>query len=123
MLNSDELREIYKRLVGLLTDYHTEMGQNIELYEAYQRLADRDDFSSLSQAQQQSIKHILRSFKLSGVALPEAEKQTYSELKKKLDYPDAMKKIYFIQYLINYFMDLNCMRNYLIKIQLLQMMD
>ena len=84
VLNSDELREIYKRLIGLLTDYNTEMGQNIALYEAYQRLADRDDFSTLSQAQQQSIKHILRSFKLSGVALPEAEKQTYSELKKKL---------------------------------------
>ena len=84
VLNSDELREIYKRLIGLLTDYNTEMGQNVALYEAYQRLADRSDFASLSQAQQQSIKHILRSFKLSGVALPEAKKQRYSELKKKL---------------------------------------
>ena len=84
VLNSDELREIYKRLISLLTDYNTEMGQNVALYQAYQKLADRDDFSSLSQAQQQSIKHILRGFKLSGVALPESDKQTYSELKKKL---------------------------------------
>ena len=84
VLNSGELREIYKRLIGLLTDYNTEMGQNVALFEAYQRLADRADFSSLSQAQRQSIKHILRSFKLSGVALPESEKQAYSELKKKL---------------------------------------
>ncbi len=84
VLNSDELREIYKRIIALLTDYNTEMGQNVALYEAYQRLADRDDFASLSQAQKQSIKHILRSFKLSGVALPEAAKAEYSELKKKL---------------------------------------
>jgi oligopeptidase A len=84
VLNSDELREIYKRIIALLTDYNTELGQNFELYQAYQRLADRDDFSSLSQAHQQSIKHILRSFKLSGVGLHDAEKEKYSELKKKL---------------------------------------
>lgn len=84
VLNSDELRDIYKRLIALLTDYNTEIGQNVALYEAYQRLADKEDFSSLSQAQQQSVKHILRSFKLSGVALPESEKKTYSALKKKL---------------------------------------
>jgi oligopeptidase A len=84
VLNSDELRDIYKRLIGLLTEYNTEIGQNVELYNAYQRLADRNDFESLSQAQTQSIKHILRSFKLSGVALPEAAKAEYSELKKKL---------------------------------------
>jgi len=84
VLNSEELRDIYKRLIALLTDYNTEMGQNVALYEAYQRLADRDDFISLSQAQQQSIRHILRGFKLSGVALPESEKKKYSELKKQL---------------------------------------
>ncbi|MFT6028958.1 MAG: oligopeptidase A [Oleiphilaceae bacterium] len=84
VLNSDELRGIYKRIIALLTDYNTDMGQNFELYQAYQRLADRDDFSSLSQAHQQSIKHILRSFKLSGVALQDSAKEKYSELKKKL---------------------------------------
>lgn len=84
VLNSDALREIYKRIIALLTDYNTEMGQNVELYKAYQRLAEKDDFSSLSQAHQQSIKHILRSFKLSGVALVDAEKEEYSALKKKL---------------------------------------
>jgi oligopeptidase A len=84
VLNSDELRDIYKRLIAQLTKYNTEMGQNVALYNAYQRLADRDDFDSLNQAQKQSIRHILRSFKLSGVALPEAAKAEYSELKKKL---------------------------------------
>ena len=84
VLNSDELREIYKRLIALLTDYNTERGQNVELYQAYQRLADRADFETLGQAQKQSIKHILRSFKLSGVALPADAKAEYSELRKKL---------------------------------------
>lgn len=84
VLNSDELRDIYKRVIALLTDYNTEMGQNVELYKAYQRLADQSDFETLSAAQQQSIKQILRGFTLSGVALPKAEKEQYSEIKKNL---------------------------------------
>ena len=35
VLNSDELREIYKSLIVKLTEYSTEVGQNKDLYEAY----------------------------------------------------------------------------------------
>ena len=84
VLNSEELREIYKKLIASLTAYTTEQGQNVELYQAYQKLADSDEFVGLNQAQKQSINHILRGFKLSGVALEEASKQKYSVLKQKL---------------------------------------
>ncbi len=84
VLNSDELRDIYKRLIAQLTDYNTEMGQNVQLFEAYQRLSESDEFKGLNQAQQQSIKHILRSFRLSGVALPAEQKAQYSALQKQL---------------------------------------
>ncbi len=84
VLNSDELREIYKRLIAKLTEYSTEMGQNKDLFLAYQKLADSDEYAGLSQAQKQSIKHTLRGFKLSGVALEDAEKERYSALKKEM---------------------------------------
>jgi len=84
VLNSDELREIFKKLIASLTAYNTELGQNTQLYQAYQTLADSDEFKGLNQAQKQSINHILRGFKLSGVALEEASKQKYSALKQKL---------------------------------------
>lgn len=84
VLNSDELREIYKRLIAKLTEYSTEMGQNKELFNGYQSLADGDEYETLTQAQKQSIKHIIRGFKLSGVALEDAEKEEYSKLKKEM---------------------------------------
>ncbi|KZY59446.1 oligopeptidase A [Oleiphilus sp. HI0068] len=84
VLNSDELREIYKRLIAKLTEYSTEMGQNKDLFLAYQALADSDEYAGLSQAQKQSIKHTLRGFKLSGVALEDDEKEAYSALKKEM---------------------------------------
>lgn len=84
VLNSDELRDIYKRLIAKLTDYSTEMGQNKALFEAYQSLADSEEYKALTQAQKQSIKHIIRGFKLSGVALSEKDKQRYSALKKEM---------------------------------------
>jgi oligopeptidase A len=84
VLNSDELREIYKRLIAKLTEYNTEMGQNKALFDAYQSLAESEEYGSLNQAQQQSIKHIIRGFKLSGVALEDAQKEEYSKLKKDM---------------------------------------
>ena len=84
VLNSDELREIYKRLIAKLTEYSTEMGQNKDLYDAYQSLADSDEYQTLNQAQKQAIKHTIRGFKLSGVALEDAEKEEYSKLKKEM---------------------------------------
>jgi len=84
VLNSDELREIYKRLISKLTEYQTEVGQNKALYDAYKRLSESDEFGGLSQAKKQTIKHVLRSFELSGVALPDIDKKQYSALKQKL---------------------------------------
>ncbi len=82
--NSDELREIYTRCLTKLTEYGTEMGQHQGLYQAYQGLAQSDDYASLNQAQKQTLDNALRDFRLAGVALPETEKQRYAEIKTRL---------------------------------------
>jgi len=84
VLNSDELREVYKRLISKLTEYQTEIGQNENLFQAYKRLAEGAGFDALNGAQQKVIENQLRDFKLSGIGLNEADKQTYSELKQTL---------------------------------------
>ncbi|NIB39517.1 oligopeptidase A [Pseudomaricurvus alkylphenolicus] len=82
--NTDELREAYTSSLAKLTAYGTEVGQNHELFSAYQALADGKDFEGLSYDRQTSINHALRDFRLAGVALPEAKKQRFSELKQRL---------------------------------------
>lgn len=82
--NNDELRKAYTESIALLTEYSTEFSQNETLYKAYQKLAQSEEFSRLTQAQQQTINNALRDFRLGGVALDEANKKRFGEIQKRL---------------------------------------
>src|SRR5690554_5429843 len=84
VMNSPELRDAYNSCLPLLSQFSTEMGQNQQLYAAYQQLADSDAYAELDAAQQTIIQHALRDFRLSGIALPEEQQQRYGELKMRL---------------------------------------
>lgn len=74
---TDALREAYNGCLPLLSEYHTEVGQNSELCAAYQALRDSEEYNGLTPAQQKDIDNTLRDFRLSGVALPAAQKKQY----------------------------------------------
>jgi len=80
----DALREAYNACLPLISEYSTEVGQNSELFAAYQALRESDEFKTLTPAQQKDIDNTLRDFRLSGVALPEAQKARYMENAKRL---------------------------------------
>ncbi|MDH5395712.1 MAG: oligopeptidase A, partial [Gammaproteobacteria bacterium] len=62
VVNSDELRDAYNNCLPLLSEYSTEMGQNVELYEAYQSIKDSAEFIKLDSAQKKIIENALRDF-------------------------------------------------------------
>ena len=80
----EALREAYNACMPLISEYSTEVGQNSDLFAAYQALRDSDEFKTLTPAQQKDIDNTLRDFRLSGVALPEAQKARYMENAKRL---------------------------------------
>lgn len=84
VVNSDELRDAYNACLPLLSEYSTKLGQNKQLFDAYEALANSSQYHQLDSAQQEAIRHALRDFKLSGIDLPEDKKTRYSELKKQL---------------------------------------
>ena len=84
VLNSEELRQAYTNSLSKLTAYSTEVGQNKELWQAYQALADSESFADLDGAQQTAVDHALRDFRLAGVDLPDQQKARFSELKQRL---------------------------------------
>ncbi|MEH6567249.1 MAG: oligopeptidase A [Halopseudomonas sp.] len=84
VMNSPELREAYESCLPLLSQYFTELGQNQALFEAYQQLANSNEFRQLDQAQQTIIEHALRDFRLSGIALPPEQQKRYGELQMRL---------------------------------------
>ncbi len=84
VMNSNELREAYEACLPLLSDYSTWIGQHKPLYDAYKAIKDRDDFASLSLAQQKTITDALRDFELSGIALTAKDQHRFGEIKKRL---------------------------------------
>ena len=84
VVNSDELRDAYNNCLPMLSEYSTEMGQNVELYEAYQSIKDSPEYETLDLAQKKIIDNALRDFHLSGIDLPEEKKKRYREIRQQL---------------------------------------
>jgi oligopeptidase A len=84
VMNNDALRDAYNACLPKLSDYATEMGQNEELFHAYESIVSRETFTTLAKAQQKVLTNALRDFKLSGVALSVEQKQRYKEVSLEL---------------------------------------
>ena len=84
VVSSDELREAHDACLPLLSEYQTKVGQNQQLFLAYQGLHDSSEFATLSTAQQKVITNALRDFRLSGIDLVDNDKQRYGEITKRL---------------------------------------
>ena len=82
--NSEELRIAHEHCLSLLSEYHTELGQNCPLFNAIKSIADSEQFSSFSQAQKKIIENKLRDFHLSGIDLNKTDKKRYKTIKQQL---------------------------------------
>ena len=82
--DNKELRAAYNACLPKLSDYSTEMGQNKNLYRAYQAVRDGEEWRSLSVAQQKIISNALREFRLSGIDLPADQQRKLKEIKQQL---------------------------------------
>ncbi len=84
VVNSEALRTAYNACLPKLSEYGTEMGQNEALYRAYKQIADGPDYAQLDTAQRKIIDNALRDFRLSGIALPPAQRERFKALMQEL---------------------------------------
>ncbi|MBD3647749.1 MAG: M3 family metallopeptidase, partial [Pseudomonadales bacterium] len=84
VMSSDEIREAYNKGLSMLTEYQTELGQNRDLFDAYDQLKKSDDYYNLTAAQKKVIDNAIRDFRLSGVDLPEGDKARFRELSQRV---------------------------------------
>lgn len=82
--NNPAIREAYKHCLPLLSAFETELGQHEGLYRAVKTVAESDAYRTLDTAQQTSIEHRLRDFRLSGIALPGEQRQRYKAIQQRL---------------------------------------
>lgn len=84
VLSGEAWRSAYSACLPLLTAYNSEMGQNRPLFERVKALAESTEFASLSGPRQQAIRHMLRDFTLSGVALEGDAAARFSAIAQRL---------------------------------------
>lgn len=81
--NNPELRSAYEQCLPKLSEFSTWFSQHPGLFKAYRELAEKAG-ESLNTAQQKMLNNTLRDFRLSGVDLPEAKKQRFADIQKRL---------------------------------------
>ncbi|NPA58381.1 MAG: M3 family metallopeptidase [Aquificae bacterium] len=81
--NSQTTQQVYSNLLPVITEYYTELGQNRELYRAFREIYEREE-ERLNQEQKKVLQDLIRDFKLSGVSLPEEERQKVKQINIKL---------------------------------------
>lgn len=84
VMQNEALRKAYNATLPLLTEYHTELSQNENLYKAIASLAESADFAKLNAAQRKIIEHNLRDYKLAGIHLPADKKARVAALELEL---------------------------------------
>ena len=83
VLGSKDWREAYKRALPLLTEYGTELSQNVELQRAYAEVR-KNLPADASEASRSAVDHALRDFHLAGVDLETAAKDRFKAIMQAL---------------------------------------
>ena len=85
VMSNDEIRHVHHELLPKLSAYGTRVGQHQPLFTRYQTIADDTEFfAALEPARARAIELALRSFELSGVALPQAEQEQFAAIQSEL---------------------------------------
>ncbi|CAN1537862.1 Dcp Zn-dependent oligopeptidases [Burkholderiaceae bacterium] len=78
VVNTPELRDVYNKMLGPISEFSTWVGLHEGLYKQYQRLRDVEAFPTWSAARRRVIDLALRDFKLSGVELQGEARALYA---------------------------------------------
>lgn len=82
--SSEALRNAHDACLPALAEYSTWLGQHKGLFEAYQQLADSDEYQTLTAEQQKVIDNSLRDFRLSGIDLAPEQQRRFAEIQLRL---------------------------------------
>ena len=84
VIDTLELRAAYNESLPRVTQYWTELGQNLALFEKYRTLRQSAAFTSLSAARKRIVENALRDFRLGGAELPPVPKARFAAISEEL---------------------------------------
>ena len=84
VMDQPPLREAYNAALPKVSQYWTELGQNLQLFQKYRDLHGSGEFQALSAARKRIVENALRDFRLGGAELALDKKQRYAEVQEEL---------------------------------------
>ena len=83
VVDTPELRATYNENQPRVTEFWTELGQNLKLFEKYKALQASTGHQKLSPARRKIIDNAIRDFRLGGAELPEQQKKRFAEIQEQ----------------------------------------
>lgn len=83
VVDTPEMRAAYNENQPAITEFWTELGQNLALFAGYKALQQAPEFVSLPQSRKTIIQNAIRDFRLSGAELADDKKLRYAEIQEK----------------------------------------
>ncbi len=83
VVDTPELRAAYNENLPKVTEFWTELGQNLKLFEKYKALQASADYATLSAARKRIVDNAVRDFRLGGAELPDAKKERFAEIQEQ----------------------------------------
>lgn len=82
VMDTPELRAVYNENQPKVTEFWTELGQNLALFDKYKALKASPAYAGLSSTRKKIIENALRDFRLGGAELPDAQKSRFAEIQE-----------------------------------------
>ncbi len=83
VVDTPELRAAYNENLPKVTEFWTELGQNLKLFEKYKALQTDAGYATLPTARKKIIDNAVRDFRLGGAELPDNKKARFAELQEQ----------------------------------------
>ena len=84
VVDTPELRASFNENLPKVTEFWTELGQNLKLFEKYKALQASTEYTALSLARKRIIDNAVRDFRLGGAELADAQKVRFAEIQEQL---------------------------------------
>lgn len=83
VVDTPELRAAYNENLPKVTEFWTELGQNLKLFDKYKALQASTEYHTLSAARKKIIDNAVRDFRLGGAELPDEQKARFAEIQEQ----------------------------------------
>lgn len=84
VIQTETIRNAHDKLLPIITNFYTKLGQNKKLYELYISIKNSQLYNTLSVEQKKTIENEILDFHLSGIDLPIEKQKIYLEYETKI---------------------------------------